>query len=146
MSIKKDAPKNIVLAQKHFEEHMDDNTYNDERYAIRYHLVQKTSNRKTNADVLLNIVPKDSDEAGEANRVLIKDGEKKKWKPKQIVSLMNEKGFKEFDMHKHTKLWKELGARDPKKGYGTEISDGQWYWYDLWVDKVSEHCEKSHTI
>lgn len=143
MSIKEDAPENIILAQKRFEEHMDDNTYNDERYAIRYHLVQKTSNRKTNADVLLNIVPKDSDEAGKANQILIKDGEKKKWKPKQIVSLMNDKGFKEFTMYKHTTLWQKLDAKDPKKGYGTMMPDEQWYWYDTWVQCVSEHCKNS---
>ena len=145
MSIKEDAPENIILAQKRFEEHMDDNTYNDERYAIRYHLVQKTSNRKTNADVLLNIDPKDSDEAGKANQTLIKDGEKKKWKPKKIVNQMNKNGFVEFKMHHHIQLWQKLNAKDPKKGYGTMMDDKQWYWYDTWVQLVSEHCKKSYT-
>jgi hypothetical protein len=45
-------------------------------------------------------------------------------------------------MTHHTRLWQALDARDPKKGYGVKLRDGQWYWYESWVNRVREHCRE----
>ena len=42
-------------------------------------------------------------------------------------------------MHKHTLLWKEMGAKQPSKGYGVQVAT-TWYWYERWVDEVRKHC------
>jgi hypothetical protein len=109
-----DMRDHIALAQADFERQMDDDAYNDDRYAIRFHLVQKTSNRKSKSDAVLNLVPSDTDEAQAANRILLKEQEKNKWKPKQIVDKMVAGGYIKFSLHYHTLLWKERQARDPK--------------------------------
>lgn len=137
-----DVPEHITMAQTKFEDAMDDTAYNDERYAVRFHLVQKTSNSKGKSDAVINVVLADSEEAEAANRVLLKDAEKRKWKPKQIVALMQADGFPKFKIYHHTQLWQALDAQNPKKGYGVRLTDGQWYWYDNWVERVREHCEQ----
>ena len=38
-------------------------------------------------------------------------------------------------------LWKSLSAKDPAKAYGVQLSDGQWYWYETWLNRVREHCQ-----
>ncbi len=136
-----DAPDNITMAQTKFENGMDEAAYNDERYAVRFHLVQKTSNRKSKSDAVINVVPADSEEAQTVNRVLLKEAEKNKWKPKQIVDLMKKEGHPSFSMRDHTLLWKERNAKDPKKSYGVQLSDGQWYWYENWINQVRDHCK-----
>ena len=39
-------------------------------------------------------------------------------------------------MDSHTKLWKRLGAKDPKKGYGAIAVGKQWCWYETWLKRV----------
>ena len=59
-----------------------------------------------------------SDEAKEINRILLKEVDKKRYTAKQICKMMQDEGFPKFDQEHHTRLWKELGAKDPTKGFG----------------------------
>ena len=61
---------------------MDEADYNDPRYAVRFCLVQKTSNHKSKSDAVLSTVILGSEEEDTADRVLLKEAEKQKWKPK----------------------------------------------------------------
>jgi len=72
-------------------------------------------------------------------RLLLKEIEKPKFKPSQIVTTMHNEGFPRFSMRHHTTLWQHERARDPGKGFGTTLADGAWYWYANWVAKVREH-------
>jgi hypothetical protein len=36
-----------------------------------------------------------------------------------------------------------LDAKNPKNGFGVELADSQWYYYDSWVSKVNDYCEKT---
>ena len=54
---------------------------------------------------------------------------------------MNQEGYKEFTMHNHTKLWKEMDAKNSKYNYGIMIVN-QWYWYENWIEEVKRYCEK----
>lgn len=46
-----------------------------------------------------------------------------------------------FTMDGHTKLWKRLGAKDPKKGFGVVAVGNLWGWYETWVKEVRKECE-----
>lgn len=71
---------------------------------------------------------------------LVKEREKPKFKPRQIVELMREGGFPRFSIYHHTKLWQERDAKREEGRYGTQLPDGSWYWYETWVEVVREHC------
>ncbi len=43
-------------------------------------------------------------------------------------------------MDSHTRLWQQLGAKDPAKGYGAIALGKQWGWYEKWLDRVREEC------
>ena len=49
--------------------------------------------------------------------VIIKEKDKKKYLPSQIVQLMKDEGYS-FKMHTHTLLWKEMDAKNPSNNYG----------------------------
>lgn len=105
--------------------------------------VQKTANRARSSDLAIEFVKPDSDEAAEINRVLLKETEKSKYRPMQVVARMQEEGYPRFNISRHTDLWKALDAKDHVKGYGVQMLDGQWYWYESWVNRVREHCREN---
>ncbi len=71
---------------------------------------------------------------------MIKETEKKKFRPGEIVKTMQGQGFKRFNMHHHTQLWKRKDAKNQACGFGVLVVD-QWYWYERWVCEVEKHCE-----
>lgn len=133
-------PPNVLTAQQTFEDRLSDEEFNDPRYAFRVAFVQKAVSNRGTADQVVEFVKPGSQEEKEIHRVLLKEVEKAKLKPSQIVTMMKKEGFGKFTMEEHTKLWKAHNARDPAKGYGVKLSDGQWYWYETWVKKAREHC------
>ena len=94
---------------------------------------------------MIEFVRADSDLARLINdsykQVILKEVERRKHLPGQIVKLMREEGYVRFNMHHHTRLWKRLDAKNPGKGYGVLVSKDAWYWYDRWVEEVQKHCK-----
>ena len=45
-------------------------------------------------------------------------------------------------MYNHTQLWKEMDAKDVRKGYGVTVANS-WFWYDRWLERVREHCSSN---
>lgn len=78
-----------------------------------------------------------SPEAEAAERVLLKETERPKFLPSQIVAKVREAGYPAFNMYDHTKLSEQLDARNPGKGYGVQVANA-WYWYEGWLEKVLE--------
>jgi hypothetical protein len=95
------------------------------------------------SDKSLEFIKPGSEEAAAINRVLLKEVEKIKYKPKQIVTAMKRDGYQNFTMQNHIDLWRSLSPKDPKKGYGVEILGGQWCWYETWLNRVREHCQEN---
>ena len=124
-----------------FEEDMSEAEYNDPNYACRIAMFRKNENNKGNADVLCEIVSSNS-EMEESLNVVFKDREPEKFLPSKIVSIIQNQEYGNFRMHEHTKLWKDLDGKNPKKSYGTNIA-GHWYWYQSWLDKVLEHVKNN---
>ena len=137
-----DLPKNIAAYINDFDDDLADDEFNAPQYSYRVLYVPKTANRKGQADKVIEFIPSDSPEAEGLNKeyILIKDREKPKYLPSDIISEMKKKGFKNFTMHLHTLLWKELSAKDPAKGYGVKVAKA-WYWYETWVKEVLRYCE-----
>ena len=100
------------------------------------------ANRKGQADRVIEFVGSDSPLAVGINKeyAVIKETEKEKFLPKQVVELMKHEGFTKFNMHYHTQLWKEHDAKNPAKGFGALVADKQWHYYQSWVDLVRKHC------
>lgn len=70
-------------------------------------------------------------------RVLLKEVERPKYLPSQIVAKVQTAGFPAFGMYDHTKLSQQLDARSAGKGYGVMVAK-TWYWYENWYEKVIE--------
>ena len=89
----KDLPKNIATYINEFDKELSEELYNDIRFSYRVLYVPKSANRKGQADMVIEFIPADSPEAKGLNKeyVLIKEKEKKKFLPGQIVQIMKEK-------------------------------------------------------
>ena len=139
-----DLPKNIATYINDFDDKLTDELYNDIRFSYRVLYVPKSANNKGQADKVIEFIPANTPEAEGLNKeyVLIKEKEKQKHLPSNIVTLMNEKGFPKFRIHKHTQLWKKMDGKNPAKNFGVSV-EGAWYWYDNWLKIVEEYCVKN---
>lgn len=117
------------------------------KFAYRVIFVPKTVNHPNQADQVITFLKPDSDIAQTVNAAyaVVKETEKPKWLPSQIVRRMKEEGYPRFGMHQHTELWKSLDAKNSSKGYGVSIAK-TWYWYDPWVGVVRDHCKANASL
>jgi hypothetical protein len=128
-------PANIQAAQLAFEEALTDEMIVNPRYSYRVAYIEQSVNSRGKADQVVEFIRPDS-EKGERLQLLLKEVEKPKMKPGQIVALMHDEGFPRFTMHDHTQLWKLEDAKAEGKAYGTTLADGSWYCDSNWVDRV----------
>ncbi len=138
-------PKNIQSYVHEFDEALSRDEYNSLHYAYRILFVPKTANRKGQADKVIEFVKSDSPLAADINKAyaVIKETEKPKFLPGQIIELMKSEGFPDFKMHHHTNLWQEKDAKNPSKGYGCFVAERHWHFYENWVEEVRKYCKKN---
>lgn len=134
-------PQHIKRYIEGFDGALSADEFTSPRYAYRVIFVPKTVNRPNQADQVITFVKADSEIAQSANAAyaVVKETEKPKWLPSQIVKKMKEEGFSGFNMHQHTEFWRSSDAKNPAKGYGVQIAK-TWYWYDSWFCVVRKHC------
>jgi hypothetical protein len=132
-------PRHVESMMDAFERQLTPEQQADPRFAFRVFMVHKTANRAPGADLAVELVPPGSDIAEKFNLAL-KEVEKRKYLPKEIVRMMKGEGWDRFTIDSHTKLWKRLNAQDPAKGYGAIAVGKQWCWYETWVNRVREEC------
>jgi uncharacterized protein YlaN (UPF0358 family) len=137
-----DLPAHILAMQNDYESRLAADMMRDPRYAYRVAFIEVAANRKGGADEAVQFVRAGTDESEKVSRILMKEAERPKYKPAQIIDKMRQEGFEWFNTHHHSQLWKRLEARDPKKGYGVFLKDDDWWWYDAWVNRVREHCQE----
>lgn len=135
-------PPNIEGYIRSFDESLSDEEFSNAHYAYRILFVPKTANRKGQADRVIEFVRSDSQLAETVNKeyAVIKETERSKYLPSQVVGLMRAEGYPKFSIHHHTELWQALDAKNPAKGYGTLVAGKYWHWYERWVDEVRKHC------
>jgi len=131
-----------------FDETLSAEEFASSKFAYRVLFIPKTVNHPNQADQVITFVKADSEIAKTINAkyAVIKETERPKWLPSQIVAQMNSEGFRWFKMSHHTSHWKDLNAKESSKGYGVQIVK-TWYWYENWVNEVRKYCrEKSEIV
>lgn len=136
-------PKNIAAYINAFDDGVSDDEFNNPQYSYRVLYVPKTANTKGQADRVIEFIKADSPEAAGLNKEyqIIRDREKPKHLPTEIVNMMKEKGYKGFGMHQHSQLWKALDGKNEAKGFGVWVANA-WYWYDNWIKEVEKYCNE----
>jgi len=136
-----DLPENISSFINGFDSELPQAEYNDLRYSYRVLYVPKSVNHKGQADKVIEFIPANSPEAEKLNKeyVLIKEKEKQKYLPSEIVKIINDMGYVDFKQYQHTVLWQEKKAKDKDKNFGVQVAK-TWYWYDTWLKVVKIHC------
>lgn len=125
-----------------FENVLSEEEFNNPHYAYRLFFVPKKANHKGQADKVIEFIPADSEEAKGLNHqyAIVKETEKNKYLPSDIVRIMKNEGYSWFTMGKHTQLWQSLDGKNPSKHYGVCVAGKTWYWYESWLDQVREYC------
>lgn len=127
-----------------FENEVDISVLSNQRYAYRVLYVPLNANRRGQADRVIEFVRADSELAQNINDqylTLVKETEKPKFLPGDIIKAVKAKGYVKLDFHKHAQIWHELDAKNPKYHFGTQVIK-QWYWYESWLDRVLQYCEE----
>lgn len=138
--IKESVPEHLQTFIADFDNGLEEDEYNSERYPYRLLFTRKLANRKGQADSVIEFIDPKS-ELGEAIQTQYwfkKEVERPKFIPSEIVKAMQSEGYPKFNMHHHTVLWKEHDGKNPSKGLGTRIAN-TWYWYESWLEVVREH-------
>lgn len=139
-----DLPSHIASFINGYDNALEQQVFDDIRYAYRVFYLPKATNVKGQADKVIEFIKPDSPMAHAVNKeyVLVKDREKKKLLPGHVVKEMKKKGFRKFRPHDHTVLWKQMRAKEEGKGFGVTV-EGTWYWYENWLPVVEEHCKQN---
>ena len=116
--------------------------YNSQQFSYRLLFKKKLVNKPGQADRVIEFIQPDSELAKTIDKEywVKKEVERKKYLAKRVVEEVNKAGFTKFRVQReHIELWKAENAKDPAKGYGTQI-EGAWYWYESWVKRCLELC------
>ena len=137
-----DVPVNVKAYIARFDEQLAPEELNSPRFAYRVLFVRKVVGKPGQADRVIEFVSPDTELAKTINKDywVLKETERTKYLPGQIVEMMREEGFVRFNMYHHTQLWKRLDGKNPGKGLGTPVARRTWHWYERWVDLVRKHC------
>ena len=140
---------NVATYLREFDAELSEDELNSLHYQYKFLFVPTVTSKKAQADQVVEFVPFDSDLGKEINesyqQVLLKEVERPKHLPSNVVRQMQAEGYEKFGVHHHTRLWKELDGKNPGKGYGVVVA-GTWYWYDRWIDEVQRHCRDNKEL
>lgn len=133
---------NIRNFVSEFERNLSDESLLNLHYAYRVLFVPINVHRKGQADQVVEFIKSDSTlaEGMEKTYAMIKETEKQKYLPSEIVFIIQGEGYAKFTINKHTKLWQSKDAKNPKYSYGVQISK-TWYWYGTWLKEVKAFCK-----
>jgi len=132
-----DLPGHIATAMDNFHNSLTDDEQKDPKFRYRIAFVPKVSGKASKADLAVEFVKPGSPEAEEVERILLKEVERPKFRPSEIVDKVKAAGYPAFNMHDHTLLARQLDARNPGKGFGVTVAN-TWYWYIHWYDTLIE--------
>lgn len=135
-------PKHIRTYIEGFDGTLTEAEFGSTKYAYRVIFVPKTVNHVSQADQVIRFIKADSEVAKTLNAsiAVVRETERPKWLPKQIVQQMLAEGFKRFRIDHHTDLWRSMDAKNPSKGFGVQVTK-TWYWYEPWIAEVRKYCK-----
>ena len=137
-------PGHIKTFIEGFDGSLSPEEFGSPKYAYRVIFVPKTVNHPNQADQVITFVKADSEIGKTVNAAyaVIKETERPKVLPSQIVNKMKVEGYPNFKMHHHTDLWQALDGKNPSKGFGVAVAK-TWYWYEPWIEVVRNHCNEN---
>jgi len=136
-------PVNVAKYVQDFDSTLTTEEFQSPHFSYRLLFTRKSTNKPGQADEALEFLAPDSELAKSIDKQywVIKETERPKYLPSQIVDLMKKEGYVRFLMHAHTQLWKELDGKSAGKGYGVQVAN-TWYWYDKWIEIVRKYCSE----
>jgi hypothetical protein len=137
-------PARIAKYIRDFEEALPLEQFHSERYRYSLFFVKRTVGKPGQADRVIEFVAPDDPRAKGLSKeyYTIKEIEKPKYLPGEVVAILKSEGYPNFGMQRHVELWKARTAKDPAKGYGVMVG-GVWLWYERWVELVRRHCREN---
>lgn len=136
-------PPRIAAMADAFHAGMTDAEQADPAFAYRVAFIPKVGARASASDQSIEFIRPDSVEGREITQVLLKDVDKRRYSPTQIVEAMHAEGFPRFRLRDHTELWQSLSAKEQGKGFGKAgVYKGSWEWFDSWLVRVRAHCQE----
>ena len=138
-------PSNITKYIQAFDTDISADDYKSLHYSYRLIFIPKLTTKKGQADQAFEFISKDSELAKTIDREywVLKEVERKKFRRKDIIKMMNDEGFLFFNRSLHTKIVEKMDARNSNKGYGVEVVKGVWLWYESWIEVVRKYCREN---
>ncbi len=136
-------PPNLRSYIAKFDGALTHDEYNNPRYAYRLLFKKKLVNRPGQADKVVEFIDPSSELAKTIDKEywVKKEVEREKFLAKHVVVEVRKAGYSKFRTQpEHLRMWRSEDAKNPGKGYGTEIS-GTWYWYESWLKRCIELCQ-----
>jgi Protein of unknown function (DUF3644) len=96
-----DLPPHITTAMDHFHERLTEDEQKDPKFRYRVAFVPKVSGKASNADLAIEFIKPGSPEAEAVERVLLKEVERQKYLPSEIVKKIKAAGYPKFNMRGH---------------------------------------------
>lgn len=140
---KQDVPQRLLAYIAEFDNKLSSSEYNDPKFSYRLLFKKKMVNKPGQADAVVEFVDPNSELANQIDKQywVKKEIERKKYRATNVAKLMQQEGYKRFNVSTHASLWKKLDAKNPGRGFGVDV-EGYWYWYDSWIDEVRRHCKE----
>jgi hypothetical protein len=106
-----------------FHDRLTEDEQKDPKFRYRVAFVPKISGKASKADLAVEFIKPGSPEAEAVERVLLKEVERPKYLPSEVVAKARVAGYPTFNMHEHTLLSKQLEARKSGKAMGPGCQD-----------------------
>jgi len=137
-----DLPAHVASTIDAFEHGLTEDQMKDPAYRIKVGFLPIAAKKPGAADTAVEVFAPGSEEAAALEKLIFKDRDRERYPSGKVVEMVKRRGFPNFEMHHHTKLWQQLDAKNPGKGYG-RLGDykGTWVWFDRWVERVLEYCD-----
>jgi hypothetical protein len=141
-------PSSVAKYLQTFDANLTQTDLQSPNFSYRLFFMRKLTNNVGHADRAFEFIHPDSPIAKTVDHQywVLKETERKKFRAGTIKKMMNQEGYVHFNLFDHTKLWKELDAKNPHNGYGIEVVPGEWLWYERWIDVVRKHCQDNTEI
>jgi hypothetical protein len=136
-------PAKVRAYIREFDGKLTADQYNSPRYSYRFFFVPKLANHPGQADKVVEFIKADSELAQSIQKEywVKKEVERPKFLAKHVVQKVQQAGFPKFRVQPdHVQMWKAEDAKNPGKGYGTNV-EGSWFWYESWVKRCIQLCE-----
>jgi hypothetical protein len=138
-------PQRLRAYVAEFDAALTHEEYNSPQFSYRLLFKKKLVNRPGQADRVIEFIDPKSELAKQIDKEywVKKEVERPKFLAKDVVAAVRKAGFSKYRVGaEHLNMWKAENAKDPSKGYGVGVQ-GTWYWYETWVNRCTELCEKS---